>query len=445
MPAHEAGPGTLYFPGDRRARRRLLRPGLGSHGLGARRAARDPARHPRHHPGRCRPAGVHGGGDADARRPGRPRSAVLAGLLHRSHDASRPCLHAHRPLSRGARHPRERPAPGRRPRRAGEPSPGGRVRHRRLRLRLPARPPVRPRPRLRPLRRRSGRGSGGAPRGRDDRSRARPPPRQSCGARRCWQAPLPLGPLLRPARALRAARAVPLALRGEPLPWGGRLHGPRARAPGRWVRGALPESRRPDPGRGGPRGGLGRPRRGPARQPPLPGGHAGAARHRRDRHSGRRARRAGEHPAGLRHRPRLGRRRGAPGAPRRRAGGGAGRGDEALPAVRLAAAGHGRRHERRRAAQADPLGGDRGLRPARRSARVAEPGRPAPRPPRRSRTGDGARGPRLPDPRSRYPGGRRAVRRAARRARTSSASRASATSPGKGPCRSARMPRAPRT
>ena len=116
-----------------------------------------------------------------------------------------------------------------------EPAEGRRLPHRRVRVRVPARPALRPRPWLRDLRRPPALRRRPAPRRLRRAARRRHHRRRAALARRPRRQPpgavLRLGPLLRPPRALRAARPIPRALRGATLRRRDRLRRRAARPP----------------------------------------------------------------------------------------------------------------------------------------------------------------------------------------------------------------------
>ena len=236
-----------------------------------RRAAERPPRdhrHPARGPRRLLRSRL--GLDPRARRPGRPRRPVRDGDRPRAPHGALPRLDSH-----GTGPPRPR-VPGERrlrPARPGEIGgrglPPGRLPDGGLRLGLPPRPPLRLRPWLRNLRRPPAEGERPppdavcrAPRRRHHRGRA-PLARPDCGARRRAAAPvLPLGPLLRPPRAVRAPGRLRRTLPGRPLRRRGGVRRPAARAAPPRARGAgrpRPHARRRDVG---PRRGPGRARRG---------------------------------------------------------------------------------------------------------------------------------------------------------------------------------------
>ena len=183
---------------------------------------------------------------------------------------------------------------------------------------------------------------------RDDRARA------GLSAKGRVPAALPVGPLLRPARALRSSRAVPHPLREPPVPGRGRGHGRAARPAGAGVRA---ESGGAVGHRGGRRSrrGTGRPRGVAAREPALPGHHARAPGAGGAGHGSRRGRSPRERAARFPHGPGLGG-AGIGGQPARRgAGSRPRRGHEAVPLVRMAAAGDGGGGPARKAIQAGRL------------------------------------------------------------------------------------------
>ena len=137
-----------------------------------------------------------------------------------------------------------------------------------------------------------------------------------------------------------------------------------------------------DRGRRRPRRGARRPRGVPAREPRLPGHDARSPPARGAGPRAGRERLAGQHPAGLPHDPGLGRPRSGGQPSRRGAGGRPRRGHEAVPLLRVAASGDGRRGPD----EGDPRGKAGGLRRRRRSGGDPRPrghrracrGRPAP-------------------------------------------------------------------
>ena len=164
----------------------------------------DPAGHPRHHARRRhRPRGRRRP-DAGVQRAGRRRPAVPAGLRDGARDAAVARLDDDRPLSGRPRRPRERPVAAAGPGPARRAAARGRLRDGGVRVVVHPGAAVRPGARVRPTTTslRAGHVERNAPR--HHRRRARVP-----DAGQARQPAVPVGALLRPARPVRAARAVP--------------------------------------------------------------------------------------------------------------------------------------------------------------------------------------------------------------------------------------------
>ena len=177
-------------------------------------AAVDPAGHARHHARRRARSGGDAARRARVRRARRARRPLHAGLRHRAADPAVARLDADRALPGGPRRARER-APLRRARRARRRAAARRrMGDRRVRLGLSARPPVRPRARLRALRRRARRRRERARGGRHHRARARLPGARRLAGRSFYGCTTTTrtSPTSRPSRIARASPDAPNAL-----------------------------------------------------------------------------------------------------------------------------------------------------------------------------------------------------------------------------------------
>ena len=274
--------------------------GAGPLGRPRRGAAFDPARHAGHDPRRRhRPRGLRDR-DAGLQRARAQRPALPPGVRDGAGDAALARLDDDGAVSGRPRRPPERALPGRDPSRPRREAARGRAIARRRSCRpssWPAASGWRADSTSTTTRCRRGARSGAPWR----RPSGRWPSIGAAGG----PAAFPLGPLLRPPRALPPPE--PFRSRFAARPYLGEIAAMDEQL-GRLVQAFEQRRRRPgrDRDRRRPRRGARRPRRVAARQPPLPIDDARPAAADRARRRARRRGDAGEHAAGLPHRPRLG-------------------------------------------------------------------------------------------------------------------------------------------